>query len=226
MYINIMYVTVINDSEFEKWRTLRETKSFIDEVLKRIWENSNFELKAYTLCQGNYKNFKEEYIPMYNYLENKYGLDNGILFRHVGVGNQPYDGEAKVINNTQKIEIKYITMGREEKYFHKEWLGGEGAFRCGDIEGLLLSIKELITQIALKKAEIVYGDTLLLLYFASCDYVCPSSVGFSVEDFDIIANDLKKISYKAQRVDFFIPAEKYQNCFWEKNDPAMVYRIK
>lgn len=55
-----MYNTVIKNSELEQWRSLSETKDFIEHVFSRISKNYELERIPYRLSQGNYKRFSED----------------------------------------------------------------------------------------------------------------------------------------------------------------------
>ncbi len=162
-----MYEAVINKSELEIRRSLYETKKFIDKVLAGVKE-SCIELDQYILSEGIYKKFIEEYIPIFKYLEHKYGLDSRILFGYVGIGNQGYDAEIKVdnqVNNiSKKIEIAYLLLGKESKERSREIVKEGSSFRIYQPEEKLYEIKDLVIKVAKNKALKLYSDTLLLLY--------------------------------------------------------------
>jgi hypothetical protein len=157
-------------------------------------------------------------------LEYKFGINEDIFFRHIDVGNQSYDGEIKYKDQILKIEIAYPTLGVRSNEVQKQLLEKGGASEYYDPEELFIKIRRIIIDTAIKKAAKPYKETLLLLYYPFSENLFPGDVGLTEEMFEQFVNELKIISYKAEKVDFFVPAFKYKDYLEEqKCKPARLY---
>jgi len=218
--------TVIKDFELERWRSLPEAKDFIEEVILRIDKNYENERKPYRLSQGNYKNFTEEYRPIFRYLEYKYGLNKDIKYRHVGVGNQGFDAEIEFNNKIKEIEIAYPLLGMRSKQFELQMVDKRSAHEIYDPEELFMQINNVILETAKKKAIKQYGDTLLLIYYPFSEDLLPGDVGLPEMKFGQMVDSLKEISFGAKQVDFFVPAYNYSDIYGDQCKPARLYQIR
>jgi len=199
---------IVQRSELEKYRNLREAGWFIERVFSRIEKCFEQERESYRLSKGNYKYFSEEYIPIFRYLKFAYGLESNISFKHVGADNQPYDGVVKIGDVYKRIEIAYLYLGRR------------------NTDELYLQIEKLVLDTARKKAKKPYGDTLLVLYYACNEDLRPGEDGMGEERFDALIDKLQGIKYHAKRVDFLIPSFEYKNADGKQIEPERLYRIK
>ncbi len=218
--------TVIKDSELEQWHNISESKMFIEQILNRIKENYDVEHKAYRLSQGNYKNFSEEYIPTFRYLEFKYGVNSDLEYRHVGLGNQGFDAEIRIGGAIQTIEIAYPDLGIRTKEYQQQMIDKRSAHKIFDPNVLFEKIKRIIIETANKKARKQYGETLLLIYYPFSEDLYPGDIGLSETQFELMIDELKKIIFGANQVDFFVPGYEYENIFGKNLKPAKLYHIK
>ncbi len=215
---------VIDKSELELCRTLHETDAYINKTLELIKSSCN-EINRYRLSQGYYKKFKEEYVPIYNYLVRRYGSDNNVLLKYVGIGNQGYDAEIIVNGKPEEIEIAYLILGEESKERSKEIIDKGCSFRYGKPEEKLNEYKELISITATKKSRKFYCDTTLVLYFP-CDDMYPGDYLLPEKEFENIISGLKQMPYNTNRVDFFIPEKQVIDYRGERVLPSEIYKIK
>lgn len=215
---------VIDKSELELMRNLQEAKKYIDNILFLV-KSINDEINRYRLSEGYYKKFKEEYIPIFNYLVFKYGYDVNLEFTYVGIGNQEYDAEVLENGNPLKIEITYLTLGRESNERSKELIIEGYSIRIGDPRIKLSDYNKLINETAIKKALKHYGDTLLILYFP-CEDIYVGDYILPKEFFEKIIRELKGKEYNTRKVDLFIPEKSVINNLGERKIPPQIYRIK
>ncbi|MBT3320428.1 MAG: hypothetical protein HN389_11765 [Clostridia bacterium] len=216
----------IKKRELEKYRNLYNANRFIEGVFSQIKENYTKERIPYRLSKGNYKYFSEEYIPIYRYLKYVYGFQSHILFKHVGIGNQPYDGVVKIGELYKRIEVSYLYLGKYANDQQKKLIEDGAAYSYRDAGELFSQIKKVILDTARKKAKKPYGDTLLVLYYASGEDLYPGETGMEQEKFAEIIEELQRIKYHAKRVDFFIPQIKYENEDGKQVKTSKLYRIK
>ncbi len=215
---------VIEKSELELTRSLHEAKKYIDNMLLMVKSISD-EINRYRLSEGFYKKFKEEYIPIFNYLVLKYGYDVNLKFTYVGVGNQGYDAEVLINGNPLRIEITYLTLGKESKKRSKELINEGYSIRIGDPRIQLSDYYDLINETATKKSLKHYGDTLLILYLP-CENVYVGDYILPKESFEKMVSDLKGKQYNTKRVDLFIPEKSVINNLGERKIPPEIHRIK
>ena len=176
-YTCIMASEMITRKNLEKYRSLREADAFIKSITAGIKSSYAQQRTQYRLSKGNYKYFKEEYIPIFEYLKHVYGLSGSIMFKHVGMDNQSYDGVVKIDDQNKRIEIAYLYLGKYAKEMQKNIIEGGSAQSVRDAEELYEQIKKLILDTARKKAKKPYGDTLLVLYYASGEELYPGDIG-------------------------------------------------
>lgn len=220
-----MQTTVIKNSELEKWRSILEMHEFIERVFEKVGHVYYTQGIKFQTSYGNYKQFIEEYMPVYRYLRNIYGFSKGVFYRHLGVGNQSYDGEIKINDIISRIEIGYPILGREAYLRSLELVDKGSVVHLYDSE-YFQEIRQVILQTANKKAKIEYGETTLLIYYSFVEKLYPGDTGLPEEEFGDLVNELKSISYKAKRVDFFVPSFEYINYLGQQSKPARLYRIK
>ena len=221
-----MASAIVKRRDLEKYRNLIDAERFIARVFAQIEKNDKEERTPYRLSKGYYKYFNEEYIPIFKYLKHVYGLSNSIMFKHVGIDNQPYDGVVKIGDLYHRIEIAYLYLGKYAKDQQKSIIEKHGAYSIYDADELYLQIKKLILDTAKKKAKKPYGDTLLVLYYASGEDLYPGDVGLSEERFSQVIDELKEISYHAKKVNFFLPSFEYTNSEGAQFKPARIFIIK
>lgn len=215
--LTLVSAVYIKREELEKYRSLREAGGFIDRVFSRVEKHDG--------PKGYYKYFSEEYIPIYRYLKHVYGLSSNIMFKHVGIENQPYDGVVKIGDLYKRIEIAYLYLS---KYANDQQnkIEKEVTHSIRDADELFMQIEKVIMDTARKKAIKPYGDTLLVLYYASGEDLYPGDMGMDEIKFDELIKKLRDIRFHAKRVDFFIPEMLYENSSEQHMKPKRLYRIK
>ena len=219
-----MQRTVIKNSELEEWRSILEMGVFIECVFKRV-KHVFTQRKKFQTSYGNYKQFIEEYMPVYKYLKHIYKSDEDVLYRHVGVGNQPYDGEIKKKKIVSRIEIGYPILGKEAYLRSLELIDKGSVVHLYDKE-YFQKIREVILETAKKKAIKVYDETWLLIYYPFVEQLYPGDTGLPEEEFSNLIEELRSITYKTRKVDFFVPSFQYNNYLGSQIKPERLYRIK
>ena len=215
---------IISKSELELKRNLKEAKRYIDDVLIKV-QSLNDDKKQYRVSKGLYKKFREEYIPLFNYLVFKYGYDNDVVFKYVGIGNQEYDAIIEINGRPIKVEITYLILGADANKRNKEVNTTGYSLRINKPQEVISKIREQILETAIKKSSKFYGDTLLILYFP-CEDMYPGDYLLRTEILENIIEDLKKINYKAKRVEFFIHGKLVCNYLGENELLPQNYIIK
>ncbi len=217
---------IITKKDLEKYRNLRDAEAFINSVFARIKNDYAQQRIPYRLSKGYYKYYKEEYIPIFRYLKHVYGLSSSIMFKHVGTDNQSYDGVVKINDLYKRIEIAYLYLGKYAKERQKKILEKGHVHSIRNDEELYPQIKKMILDTAKKKAKKPYGDTLLVLYYASGKELYSGDIGMENDKFDELIEELKRIRYHAKRVHFFIPKLVFKSASGQQTKPAKIYRIK
>ena len=226
-YTDAMAGAGVKKQELEKYRRLDDAERFIARVLAQVEAHYPEERALYRLSEGYYKHFKEEYIPIFRYLKHVYGLKSDVMFKHVGIENQPYDGVVKIGGQHRRIEIAYLSLGKHAKEQQQKKIVEENAaLSIRDTEELYQQIEKLILDTARKKAKKPYEGTLLVLYYASGEDLYPGDVGFSEERFGRLVDTLRAISYRAEKVHLFLPEYAYTDGKAELLEPARIYVIK
>lgn len=98
--------------ELDKWRTLKEMKEYYLKI-KNICASDEKYMKMSRIRKGRFKEFLEEFWPLYCFANTTYCADK-VKFKLV-IGNQGYDAIIEDINGKQtKLEISSYIDGRLE----------------------------------------------------------------------------------------------------------------
>lgn len=187
--------------DFEKNRTPKEMKDYFEYICKS--SGSDIELmKQARLKKGNYKQFFEEFYPLYLFSQSFYCSDLSRM--SIVLGNQQYDA------------ILFQSDGKEEKFEFTSYIDGEwefhdakklnergiGGIRFNTPYSLERRDQEYIKKIkknAMKKSTKDYSQVNLMFVVNTFDYF--EVYGRDSKEFiKLLKQEILSIKFKARRL--------------------------
>ncbi|NQX66673.1 hypothetical protein HQN90_11095 [Paenibacillus alba] len=164
----------INDlfNELEILRTPFEMKDYFDRIIFLINEQPEL-LEQARLNKGKYKQFIEEFYPLYCFSQSKYCKHNSRL--KIIIGNQPYDAIMHLEDGTEeKFELTNYIDGEWEFFNAKELnKSGIGKIRFNDTRNLVAREQEYLQKIMKnveKKSKKDYSHANIIFVVNTSDY--------------------------------------------------------
>jgi hypothetical protein len=200
---------MISKAEIEQCRTSDELKSFVEEVRKKVEADSD-ELQRARKCDGLYKEFVDEVMPLSLFSHLLYPPET--LFLPV-LGNQGYDVEVfdAQKNSIDRIEIAKPHDGQAEaedvRLVNER---GFGQIKIFDLGGQLGPLAPWIAKTAEKKSLRDYRDCTLVIV-ASIDPPFDEEIATLEKRAIEIVGELGKMEFLAKRAFLAVPA--LNKCF-------------
>jgi hypothetical protein len=160
---------MINSKEFfmdlDEFRTPRQMKSYFEGKKAKILSNKTLNDLA-RLKVGKYKEFLEEFYPLYLFSQSKYVPDNAQV--RIVLGNQSYDVIVKFDSGLEKkFEITNFIYGKEEREDAELIIQrGYSKIRMDDTRDLELKAYKYLEEVVLnakKKAHKNYKDVAIII---------------------------------------------------------------
>lgn len=187
--------------DLESLRTKSEMKSYFQHI-KEITHDSDVLKKHARLKNGRYKQFLEEFYPLYLYSQSSY-CDNESEMRVV-LGNQQFDAIVRHRDESEeKFEFTYYVDGEWEFHDGKRLNDrGFGEIRFQDNNSLETRDVNYLSKImknVINKSNKDYSEVNILFLVNTFDFF--EVYGRESKEFiDVVKHEILKIRFKAKRI--------------------------
>ncbi|KUO53159.1 MAG: hypothetical protein APF76_03710 [Desulfitibacter sp. BRH_c19] len=163
---------IINEflKDIEKPRTVEEMNLYYKEIMDKVGSNTEL-IKLARLRKGLFKEFYEEFIPLYKFAKSEFGVSDNRY--NVVIGNQKYDGIIQGPGGSIKIEISKYHDGYLKNKSAKE-LNSRGVTEVivGDVNDAFDTYIHRFLNCVLEKKSKNYIDTLILFVIDAGETWC------------------------------------------------------
>lgn len=166
--------------DLEAPRTVSEMEAYYNKIIDTIRESREL-IQLCRIRKGRFKEFFEEYVPLYKFAKSEYGYKN--CKYNIVIGNQQYDGVIQGPCGCRKIEISKYQDGYVQNRIAKE-LNENGAAMTpgGDVEKLLDIYFDNFMRCVYKKKEKRYMDTDIV-FVVDASVTWPYLFAFNRDEF-------------------------------------------
>lgn len=166
--------------DLEEPRTISEMEAYYNKIIDTVRENREL-IQLCRIRKGRFKEFFEEYVPLYKFAKSEYGRKNCMY--NIVIGNQQYDGVMRGPCGCRKIEISKYKDGYAQNMIAKD-LNENGAALTpgGDVEKSLDKYISNFMRCVCKKKEKNYIDTDIV-FVVDASETWPYLFEFNIDEF-------------------------------------------